>query len=514
MITEKLEGIASGFKNKFGRVADYVNNPRNATKEMAQRKPPPVKALNVKKPKIGKVGSVDTAFYTKVSAGQNSKLRQGDSIADISAKLLSFIKKNEEDKKLHFELMRDFDKENIQEDERRHKELMEAFKKPKKKEKEERVETKKEVEKKAEEPTKETKKVDKAATEVKKETQAVPEKKAPEAAKPPEPAKPVEVPKKVEAPTAKPAAEAKPSVTAKPVEPTPPATQATTTTVTVPKPSVSTGISTAGKVATTAVVLTAAQQSVASELEKAGLSPKAQANILAQVQSESNFKPQSEGLYYSAQGLANTWPNRFAVRDEKGAVITPHKPNTLALSIEKNPEKIANSVYGGRMGNTEEGDGWKYRGRGYIQITGKDAYAALSKAIKVDLISNPDLLNDPVIAAKSIPWFFLSYKGKKPKDLENISVVNKAVGFQDHVSDKKTGETESQKRERLAQQFQGSTGEKIASSSTENKELKTAQGNTVIIDNTSTTIASGGGGNQQQVIKVGSSSDLPIHQQG
>jgi putative chitinase len=521
MITEKLEGIASGFKNKFGRAADYVNNPRNATKQMAQRKQPPVKALNVKKPKIGKVGSVDTAFYTKVSAGQNSKLRQGDSIADISAKLLSFIKKNEEDKKLHFELMRDFDKENIQEDERRHKELMDAFKKPKKKEKEERVETKKEVEKKAEEPTKETKKVDKAATEVKKETQAVPEKKAPEVAKPveqpkkaPEPAKPVEVPKKVETPTAKPAAEAKPPVTAKPVEPAPAAPQVPPPTVTVPKPSIPSGVSTAAKVATTAIVLTAAQQSVASELEKAGLSPKAQANILAQVQSESNFKPQSEGLYYSAQGLANTWPNRFAVRDEKGAVITPHKPNTLALSIEKNPEKIANIVYGGRMGNTEEGDGWKYRGRGYIQITGKDAYKALSKALKIDLISNPDLLNDPVIAAKSIPWFFLSYKGKKPKDLENISVVNKSVGFQDHVSDKKTGETESQKRERLSQQFEGSIGEKIAQSSVENKELKTAQGNTVIIDNTSTTITSGGGGNQQQVIKVGSSSDLPIYQQG
>ena len=432
MITEKLEGIASGLKDKFGRVSDYVNNTRNATKQMAQRKQPPAKAMNVKKPKSGKVGSVDTAFYTKVSAGGNSKLRQGDSIADISAKLFSFIKKDEDDKKLHFELSKDFDKENIDEEQRRHDELIGIIKKEKEKQK-------KEEEKKSKaEPKTETKPAEKTS-EPSKTTEPAKTKPVEPTKKVPEPAKPVEVPKKVETPTAKPAAEAKPPVTAKPVEPSPAAPQVPTPTVTVPKPSIPSGVSTAAKVATTAIVLTAAQQSVASELEKAGLSPKAQANILAQVQSESNFKPQSEGLYYSAQGLSNTWPNRFAVRDEKGAVITPHKPNTLALSIEKNPEKIANIVYGGRMGNTEEGDGWKYRGRGYIQITGKDAYKALSKALKIDLISNPDLLNDPVIAAKSIPWFFLSYKGKKPKDLENISVVNKAVGFQDHVSDKKNG---------------------------------------------------------------------------
>jgi hypothetical protein len=173
------------------------------------------------------------------------------------------------------------------------------------------------------------------------------------------------------------------------------------------------------------------------------------------------------------------------------------------------------------MGNTEEGDGWKYRGRGYIQITGKDAYAALSKAIKVDLISNPDLLNDPVIAAKSIPWFFLSYKGKtfgikSPKDLENISLVNKAVGFQDHVSDKKTGEMESKKRERLAQQFQGSTGEKIASASAENEDLKKqgTSGTTVIMDNTQTNVAINGNQGTPPVFSSPRRPDLPIQQQG
>ena len=429
MITEGLQNIAEGFKKKFSRetVAATVGNPRNATRQMTQRKPAPIKAMGIKKPTVGKVGSVDTAFFTKAAEKKNPKLQKNDSVADVAGKLFSFIKTSEQERKVHFELSRDFEKENITEDTRRHNELVEALKKQKE-EKEKKKEPEKKEEKKKEEPEK--KAPEKAETKGKEEPKKEEVKKT-EAKK--------EEPKKEEPQTAKPTTEAKPPVTAKPVEPAPAAPQAPTPSVTVPKPSIPSGVSTAAKVATTAIVLTAAQQSVASELEKAGLSPKAQANVLAQVQSESNFKPQSEKLNYSAQGLANTWPNRFAVKDEKGKIIDPHKPNPLALSIEKNPEKIANSVYGGRMGNTEEGDGWKYRGRGYIQITGKDAYAALSKAIKIDLVSNPDLLNDPLIAAKSIPWFFLSYKGKKPKDLENISVVNKAVGFQDHVSNKTTG---------------------------------------------------------------------------
>jgi predicted chitinase len=523
--------------------SDFTKDSRNATQEMVQTKTKPasVKPVAPKKPKVNKVGNVETAFFTNQSSGQQNSLRKNDSISDVAGKLFNFMKYAEDERKIHFELYRNFEQEHHDEDKKRHNELIEALKKQrekkpkleeKKKEEEKKPEEKKEEEKKKEEKKAPEKTEAKAKEEVKKTTEKTPEpqakppepktKPAEPQAKPPEPkVKPAEPQAKPAEPsTAKPAPEAKPPVTAKPVEPAPAAPQAPTPTVTVPKPSIPSGVSTAGKVATTAVVLTAAQQSVASELEKAGFSPKAQANIFAQVQSESNFKPQSEGLNHSAQRLSDIWPNRFATKDEKGNVITPHKPNTLALSIEKNPEKIANSVYGGRMGNTEEGDGWKYRGRGYIQITGKDAYKALSRAIKVDLISNPDLLNDPVIAAKSIPWFFLSYKGKafginSPKDLENISLVNKAVGFQDHVSDKKTGEMESKKRERLAQQFEGLTGEKIASASKENEDLKKqgASGTTVIMDNTQTNISQSAP-SKQKTLAQGSSPDLPAHQQG
>ena len=97
----------------------------------------------------------------------------------------------------------------------------------------------------------------------------------------------------------------------------------------------------------------------------------------------------------------------------------------------KNPEALGNYAYKNTDGNSEPGDGFKYRGRGWIQHTGKAQYAALSKYLGVDLLSNPDLLNDPILATKALLWFFFSYKKLKPTDLEEISKVNKAIGFSD-----------------------------------------------------------------------------------
>jgi len=510
MITEKLEGIASGFKNKFGRAADYVNNPRNATKQMAQRKQPPAKALNVKKPKIGKVGSVDTAFYTKVSAGQNSKLRQGDSIADISAKLLSFIKKNEEDKKLHFELMRDFDKENIQEDERRHKELMDAFKKPKKKEKEERVETKKEVEKKAEETTKETKKADKAATEVKKETQAVPEKKAPEVAKP------VEVPKKVEAPKAKPVVEAKPSVTAKPVEPAPAAPQVPKPTVTVPKPSIPSGVSTAAKVVTAVVTgALAGKEALAENISKyeskgAGgynaYNKGTIGNKMIGADKPIDFSKITISEFLRRGALKPGNPDRlFAVGRYQ---IIPTTMEGLVKKLKLDPDKtyldpetqdslFSNGLVGVIRKKVDD----------YIKGLSDDKNAAILELAKE--FASVGVPFDMMVGKKQLKKGDSYYSGVGGNKAHNSPEEVGAALDADRM--KKLGTTKPALAENVSKY---ETGQKIAQSSVENKELKTAQGNTVIIDNTSTTIASGGGGNQQQVIKVGSSSDLPIHQQG
>ena len=104
------------------------------------------------------------------------------------------------------------------------------------------------------------------------------------------------------------------------------------------------------------------------------------AHFLAQAGHESGgFKVVTENLNYSAQGLQKIFPKYF--------------PGTLEESYARNPQKIANRVYGGRMGNGDEasGDGYKFRGRGYIQLTGKDNYKAFSTAIGEDCVANPDL---------------------------------------------------------------------------------------------------------------------------
>jgi putative chitinase len=122
--------------------------------------------------------------------------------------------------------------------------------------------------------------------------------------------------------------------------------------------------------------------------------PKRQACFIGQCMHESGgFKQLKENLNYSAKALMNTWPSRFPDMD-------------TAEKYERQPEKIANKVYSGRMGNTEDGDGAKYIGRGLIQLTGKDNYKAFGEAIGEDLIANPQLVEEPRYAALSAGWFW------------------------------------------------------------------------------------------------------------
>ena len=119
-----------------------------------------------------------------------------------------------------------------------------------------------------------------------------------------------------------------------------------------------------------------------------------QAFFIGQCQHESNnFRTLEEDLHYSAAGLMRTWPSRFPSAD-------------VAQQYANNPEKIANKVYAGRMGNTEEGDGWKYHGRGVIQLTGRENYERCGTAISADLINQPQLLVEPHYAAMSAGWFW------------------------------------------------------------------------------------------------------------
>ena len=119
-----------------------------------------------------------------------------------------------------------------------------------------------------------------------------------------------------------------------------------------------------------------------------------QASFIGQCQHESNnFRTLEENLHYSAAGLMRTWPSRFPSAD-------------VAEQYAENPEKIANKVYAGRMGNTEEGDGWKYHGRGVIQLTGRENYERCGTAISADLINQPQLLVEPHYAVLSAGWFW------------------------------------------------------------------------------------------------------------
>jgi putative chitinase len=117
-------------------------------------------------------------------------------------------------------------------------------------------------------------------------------------------------------------------------------------------------------------------------------------HFLAQCSHESGgFKITIENLNYSADGLKKIFGKYF--------------PGDLATQYARKPEKIASRVYGGRMGNGDEStkEGWIFRGRGYIQLTGKNNYKLFSTSIGEDLISNPDLVATkyPLVSAA---WFF------------------------------------------------------------------------------------------------------------
>ena len=118
------------------------------------------------------------------------------------------------------------------------------------------------------------------------------------------------------------------------------------------------------------------------------------AHFLAQCGHESGgFKSVFENLNYSASGLKNIFPKYF--------------PGNLSESYSRNPEKIASKVYGNRMGNGDETtkEGYKFRGRGYIQLTGKQNYTLFAKAIGEDTVSNPDLVAMKYPLA-SAAWFY------------------------------------------------------------------------------------------------------------
>lgn len=151
------------------------------------------------------------------------------------------------------------------------------------------------------------------------------------------------------------------------------------------------------------------------------------AAFLAQVGHESaGLTMVSENLNYSAKALAATWPNRYR--------CTAGKPNALAQNIERNPEAIANHTYANRMGNgdPESGDGWKYRGRGYIQTTGKVNYQKLTAAVGTNFTAVPDLLLQPEYAALSAAFFWQSNGLNELADTGQFDLITRKINGGTH----------------------------------------------------------------------------------
>jgi putative chitinase len=126
------------------------------------------------------------------------------------------------------------------------------------------------------------------------------------------------------------------------------------------------------------------------------------------------FKFLKENLNYSAKALMATWPSRFPDMD-------------TAEKYERQPEKIAGKVYNGRMGNTSPEEAAAFIGRGLIQLTGKDNYMAFGEAIGEDLVSNPQLVEQPRYAALSAGWFFNKRNLNALADVMDIETMSKRI---------------------------------------------------------------------------------------
>ncbi|QHB31864.1 glycoside hydrolase family 19 protein [Yersinia canariae] len=161
--------------------------------------------------------------------------------------------------------------------------------------------------------------------------------------------------------------------------------------------------------------------------------PVQQAMFIAQVGHESaSFTLLVESFNYSINGLLATFGKRLSA-DQASAL--GRQPGEKSVPVNRQ-RAIANLVYSGRMGNKAVDDGWKYRGRGLIQITGLDNYRACGTALKLDLISNPDQLQSDVNAVRSAAWFWQSRNcGQYADDIQRVTqLIN---GGNNGINDRK-----------------------------------------------------------------------------
>ncbi len=147
------------------------------------------------------------------------------------------------------------------------------------------------------------------------------------------------------------------------------------------------------------------------------LTPLQQASFIGQCGHEcGNFKTLEENLNYKAETLMKLWKTRFPTIE-------------IANEYARNPKKIANKVYASRMGNRDEssGDGYRFRGRGCIQLTGHANYFHAGQACGEDFVMNPDLVATPKYAAMTAGWFWDTHKLNKFADIRDFTMMTKKI---------------------------------------------------------------------------------------
>ncbi|MFR0689552.1 glycoside hydrolase family 19 protein [Enterobacterales bacterium AE_CKDN230030158-1A_HGKHYDSX7] len=128
-----------------------------------------------------------------------------------------------------------------------------------------------------------------------------------------------------------------------------------------------------------------------------------------------------ENLTYSAQRLAAVWPRRFRSADGS--------PTALAREVAYQPERIANLVYAGRNGNGDEasGDGWRFRGRGLLQVTGRSNYRAVGEGLAQPFVARPQLLAEPRWACRSAAWWWQRHGLSELADGGRFDEITRAI---------------------------------------------------------------------------------------
>jgi predicted chitinase len=462
------------------------------------------KEYSVTQPRETRVGNVETAFYTTIREGQRSSLQKGDNVATVAAKLVNTMKVFYDKQNLNRELEHNFEEEIESEDRRRHEDLINEIKKLK-----EKKPTKDTIEK-----TKKDLKIEEPSVTATTPSVTAPSKPA-EApvilpTKPKTTATPAEMPKvpgvpptpKIEKVPEVPKAITTPKVTkeipiAKPSEIKPQAPVATK----VPTPSMGGAAAIGGTAAVIAGIGTAlAEVGITNEY--------AQKAILGNVSKESGFAAKYE------TGYGKTSNDR--IRKIFGSRVANLSDEQLN-EIKKDDSKFFETVYGYQtqkgqeLGNTEPGDGFKYRGRGLIQLTGKDNYKRIGKQIGVDLVSNPDLVFDTKIGPKVVAAFVKNKLGDKVNSFKSQSEANKevtkaVVG----ASVDLTKGFGAEQMARVEAYTSSPSGDAVYAMSTQNQELKEQIPVTNVAVNNTKTFINAGGNQQRQVISTTVMDDSPI----